>query len=103
MKKIIPFLFFLFPLLTNAQWQQLPGPEGGWVNCMERASFGILCGTYGGVYISSNEGASWTYMSSVGPLRILDLVTSNDTVVIFYNNYVMGNLTTGLFAMTSYD
>src|SRR5258707_14431885 len=47
------------PLL--AQWVQSYGPYGGFVNSLAVSDTNLYAGTYGGgVFLSTNNGASWT-------------------------------------------
>ncbi len=64
MKKIFTTLFliilFLVSFNTKAQWVQTNGPFGGSVRCFAVSGSNVFAGTYGGVFLSTNNGASWT-------------------------------------------
>jgi len=68
---------------SQAQWYRLPGPEGGRFNCIAEVGSEIWVGSYGGLYSSSNNGASWQKLSLVSGL-VGDIESFNDTVVISY-------------------
>lgn len=55
-------LLILFPVrLIHAQWIQTNGPYGGYVNVLTAGGSNLYAGTSGGgVFISTNSGASWT-------------------------------------------
>src|SRR5882762_6271969 len=61
MKNIFLSAILLFAFCyANAQWQQTGGPVGGVVNCLTVMGSNIYAGTNGGIYISNNNGTSWT-------------------------------------------
>jgi uncharacterized repeat protein (TIGR01451 family) len=62
MKKIHILLIALLCALniSNAQWQQTNGPNGGSINCLAVCGSNILAGTIQGAYVSSDNGFSWT-------------------------------------------
>ncbi|MBI4649124.1 MAG: T9SS type A sorting domain-containing protein [Bacteroidia bacterium] len=67
MKKQILLLlvFVLYSYLSFAQWQQINGPYGGIVNCLAISGSNIFAGNYlGGVFLSSDNGASWTAVNN---------------------------------------
>ena len=80
---------------TNAQWQQTNGPRGGLASCYASDDDEIYAGTnYGGLFRSTNEGASWTACNNgLTALNITALSTDNETVYI-------GNGTNGLYRST---
>ena len=80
---------------TNAQWQQANGPRGGLASCYASDDDEIYAGTnYGGLFRSTNEGASWTACNNgLTALNITALSTDNETVYI-------GNGTNGLYRST---
>ena len=46
--------------LSNAQWVQTSGPEGGQINCLAVNGTNLFAGTnVGGVFLSANNGTSW--------------------------------------------
>ncbi|MBU2636676.1 MAG: regulator, partial [Bacteroidetes bacterium] len=64
------FLFVVFCLFTttnplHAQWIQTNGPYGSYVNCFAVSGTNLFAGTYGGgVFLSTNNGTSWTGAST---------------------------------------
>ena len=59
------FFNFLIGLListsiTFAQWIQTNGPYGGVVQCIADAGTNLFAGTADGVFLSTNNGTSWT-------------------------------------------
>jgi hypothetical protein len=62
-------LFFALSLLyagiLNAQWVQTNGPYYGGVVCLAVSDTNIFAGAYrGGIFLSTNNGRSWTGASS---------------------------------------
>ena len=61
---LIVLLIFAFAK-TNAQWLQTGGPGGGDVRCFAVNGSTVCAGTdYGGVYLSTNNGSSWSGISN---------------------------------------
>ena len=59
------FLFVLLYLFTStnplhAQWIQTNGPYGGYVLTLAVSGTNLFAGTLGGVFLSTNDGTSWT-------------------------------------------
>ncbi len=82
------YLFFVFLILTqlgsNAQWTKLNSPEGCTSSGFVRTSLGILLGTYGGLYLSTDEAATWQLASILQNEHISSIVAYADTIVIAY-------------------
>ncbi|HTO34828.1 MAG TPA: hypothetical protein VLZ72_01200, partial [Flavobacterium sp.] len=81
------FTFILTVLIAtavaaNAQWQQTSGPEGGSVLSLAISGTNIFAGTYGGgVFLSSNNGSSWTEVNNGLPsTRVLSLAISGTNI-----------------------
>ena len=76
--KVFAVLSFLMTNLCYGQWMK-KCPEGGSVNCFVKNGTDLFAGTFGGVYKSSDNGATWTLSNS--GIDILDircmLVTSS--------------------------
>ena len=53
-----------FTVAVNAQWVQTNGPNGGTVNCFAISDTNIYAGTNGGVFLSTNNGTSWTAINT---------------------------------------
>ena len=72
MKTIFRFLLLLFLIFTNtislfAKWVQTNGPYGGSIKCFAVSGTNLFAGAsvgYGGVYLSTNNGTSWTPVNS---------------------------------------
>ena len=58
-------LWFGIPLHANAQWQQTNGPGGRQINALLADGPLMFAGTPGGVFLTTNGGASWS-PSSIG-------------------------------------
>jgi hypothetical protein len=56
--------FFAGTNPSNAQWVQTNGPYGGGVLCFATSGTNLFVGTYGGVFLSANNGTSWTAVNS---------------------------------------
>src|SRR3972149_6708789 len=62
---LICFMLSSFVFTAYAQWVQMNGPYGGEITCLEKIGTNIFTGTQnGGVYLSTNNGASWTPVNS---------------------------------------
>jgi hypothetical protein len=49
---------------VSAQWVSANGPNGGNIRCLAVSGGNIFAGTDGGVYLSTNNGTSWTAVNS---------------------------------------
>jgi hypothetical protein len=63
------FLFVVFCLFTptnslHAQWIQTNGPYGGFVYSYALSGTNLFAGTEGGVFLSTNNGTTWTAAST---------------------------------------
>ncbi|HQF29438.1 MAG TPA: hypothetical protein PLD36_12545, partial [Bacteroidia bacterium] len=99
MKRI--FLAILIHLLmlmnASAQWVQTNGPYGGDINCIEVSGSNIFAGTeFGGVYISANNGISWTAVNNGLPP-----VVAVRSLAVSGNNIFAGTLNSGIFLSTN--
>jgi hypothetical protein len=54
----------IFIYTANAQWVQANGPYGGRIQSLLVAGSNIFAGTGEGVYLSTNNGVSWTTVNS---------------------------------------
>lgn len=62
MHKILSFILFLFHFSVQLQaqnWESLPGPGGGMVRQFAVEGNDLYVLTTGGVYLSTNQGATW--------------------------------------------
>jgi len=51
--------------VTQAQWMQTNGPHGGYIYCFIVNGSNLFAGTDGkGVFISTNNGASWSEVNN---------------------------------------
>jgi photosystem II stability/assembly factor-like uncharacterized protein len=66
MKRIILFLALIvcFATTISAQWQPTTGIYGGNVYCSAANNSNIFIGTRSGVYLSTNNGATWAFASN---------------------------------------
>jgi len=68
MKRLLSF-FAIVVLLgaqsLQAQWIQTNGPYGGGIRCFAVDGFNLFAGTRdGGVFLSTNNGTSWTAVNT---------------------------------------
>ncbi len=49
---------------AHAQWVQTNGPYGGYINCFTVSGTNLFAGTSGGVFLSTNNGTSWTAVNN---------------------------------------
>jgi hypothetical protein len=59
-KKLLFFFVLFTTVAVNAQWVQTNGPYGGNVTCLAFKGTDLFAGISVGVYLSTNNGASWT-------------------------------------------
>ncbi len=66
MKKIRYLFWVVFFACTNlsAQWLQTNGPEGGAINCLATDNTNLFAGCSNGIFLSTNEGATWTAINN---------------------------------------
>ncbi len=65
MKRPILLLVVILSLnQSRAQWTQTNGPYGGNVRCFAISGANLFAGTSGGVFLSTNDGASWTAVNT---------------------------------------
>lgn len=70
MKNIFRFLFVVFCLFTgtnslHAQWVQVSGPYShGLVHCLAVCGTNVFAGTDDGVFLSTNNGTSWSAVNT---------------------------------------
>jgi hypothetical protein len=57
-------LMIFFAHISSAEWVQTKGPYGGRVISLAVSGGTIFAGTYGGVFLTANNGASWTEVNS---------------------------------------
>ena len=93
MKNIFRFLFVVFCLFTttnplHAQWIQTSGPPGGWVRSFAVSGANLFAGiTNGGVFLSTNNGTSWTAASAGLPsTSTVDALTASGTYLFAGTN-----------------
>ena len=62
MKKAITFFYLVVFIgyAVEAQWQKTNGPYGGDIYSLAKDGSNIFAGTANGVFLSSNDGNSWT-------------------------------------------
>jgi photosystem II stability/assembly factor-like uncharacterized protein len=97
MKKITLILALVayFATTLSAQWQPTTGIYGGDVFCSVASNANIFIGTRQGIYLSVNNGASWTFASNGLPtVEVFSLATDG-------NNIYAGTRNKGLFLSTN--
>ena len=80
---ILSFIFLLFTLRGNAQWQQI-GLNSSNVGSIVINGNNIFAGTYqDGIFLSSNNGGSWTAVNTglPNPIIIWSLAVKGDTIL----------------------
>lgn len=91
--------------IVFAQWQQTNGPEGGYINSLDKVANQIWASTMAGIYVSSDEGVSWVKLKHFNNC-CLDVLSFNDTVIVIYstNSYPNGSSNNyPLYSVTSFD
>ncbi len=59
------FLICMYKTPVSAQWTQSDGPYGGSAVCFAVSEANLYAGTeHGGVFLSTNNGASWTAVNN---------------------------------------
>lgn len=65
LQNVLVFAFLIFSRNAYSQWTQSSGPYGGSVWSVLSSGSTIYAGTFGGgIFMSNNDGASWTPLSS---------------------------------------
>ncbi len=68
MKNVIVFLLINFFILSQdqsqAQWVQTNGPCSGSVTSFAVSGTNLFAGIWGGVFLSTNNGTSWTAVNN---------------------------------------
>ena len=81
------FIVFIFTTAfphhtASAQWIQTNGPYGGLVQCLASDGTNIFAGTNsGGVYLSANNGQSWSAANSGLPIGSLGSIAINGSMI----------------------
>ena len=57
---VLFFLSLMHAGVAHAQWVQTNGPYGGMIQCLAVSGTNLFAGTDGGVFLSTNNGTSWT-------------------------------------------
>ncbi len=96
-------LLILNYTISNAQWTQTNGPEGGYFNSMEKVGNSIWAAMRSGIYTSQNDGASWTKLPFLND-ACLDIKCHGDTIVILCTSIPTLQVTTyDLYSRKSTD
>ena len=75
---------------TLAQWVQTNGPYGGYVYCFAVSGTNLFVGTTGGgVFLSTNNGTSWTAVNT-GLTNTVVLALAVSGTNLFAGNYYGG-------------
>jgi len=67
MKRLLSFFAIVVLLRAQnlqAQWIQTNGPYGGTIYCFAVNGSNLFAGTFGGVFLSTNNGTSWTAVNT---------------------------------------
>ena len=98
MKHLLSF-FAVVALLgaqsLRAQWIQTNGPYGGNIRCFAVNGSNLFAGTSGGVFLSTNNGASWVAVNT-GLAN-----TSINTLAVSGSNLLAGTFGGGVFLSTN--
>jgi hypothetical protein len=82
MKKIYILIIAIFiGNIANGQWQQTSGPGCGPINCFAGGGSTTFVGTNEGIYLSTNNGSSWTEVNNgLTSNSIISLAISGNTI-----------------------
>ncbi len=61
---LVLILIFINPIALFSQWVQTNGPHGGYVYTLAYNGTDLLAGTLSGIFLSTNNGTSWTSANS---------------------------------------
>jgi hypothetical protein len=64
---VIMGILLSFPQWSGAQWVQTGGPEGGIIHALAVSGTNLFAGTWNGVFLSRDNGKSWTAINSGWP------------------------------------
>jgi Secretion system C-terminal sorting domain len=100
MKYLVVFILLQFlgfyNSVSQAQWVQTTGPYKGIVTCFALSGTNIFAGTYGGVYLSTNNGTSWTQTNYGLPTMNSDLLA-----LAISGTYIFAGTFYGVFLSTN--
>ncbi|MCZ7557375.1 MAG: hypothetical protein M5R41_13325 [Bacteroidia bacterium] len=84
---LILFALLISPTATAQVWEQLETPSGGSIDALARSGNSIIAlQTFGGVYRSEDEGASWNFLTdALSTTAVFDMTSSPSGVL-----YVIG-------------
>lgn len=86
--------------VTGAQWTQTAGPEGATVRAFVISGTNVLAATDGGIFRSTNDGASWTPASNGLAGQFVSSLANNGTA-LFAGTYGANQLSgAGVFRST---
>jgi photosystem II stability/assembly factor-like uncharacterized protein len=89
-------ILFSFAQWSVAQWVRTSGPGGGVINTLAVSGINVFAGTDGsGVFLSTNNGKSWTLVNSGLPLH-----ADVDALVVSGTNLFAG-IGSGIFLSTN--
>ncbi len=76
---LLSIAFFCFDL--QAQWINCNGPYGGSIFALENNSELVIAGTYNGIFVSTNNGLSWTQRNfGIPQIPITSLLVKGNTI-----------------------
>jgi ligand-binding sensor domain-containing protein len=102
MKNIFRFLFVVFFVFTSAnplhaQWIQTNGPYGGSILTLAVSGTNVFAGTYGGVFISTDNGSTWTQVNT-------GLTNTDVNALVFCGtNVFAGTWGGGIFLLSGFN
>ncbi|MEO6191032.1 MAG: regulator, partial [Saprospiraceae bacterium] len=97
MKKLIVLMLILLSCAINsdAQWKQTNGPYGGNIYSLITIGTNLYAGTYGGVFLSTDNGISWNAINNGLTDISVRTLASNGT-------NIFAGTTNGVFISTNF-
>jgi photosystem II stability/assembly factor-like uncharacterized protein len=104
--KLIHFLviivtLFLLPCTVSGQWSQTSGPSGGRAHDVKKVNDEYWVASNFGIYVSSNEGGSWTIHPNFTNVYSNDLLISGDSIIVIYTTNLSDDA--DIFCKTSFN
>jgi photosystem II stability/assembly factor-like uncharacterized protein len=89
-------LYGVSSVAQQIQWQQTNGPFGGDIHCFCRHENTLFCGTNNGIYLSNDNGSSWS-LCGLEQLSVFALCQSGTIIVAGVHSKRYNDATTGIY------
>jgi photosystem II stability/assembly factor-like uncharacterized protein len=88
----LSILLFMLSQVSSAQWVQTSGPTGSSISVLAADGSNLFAGTnYGDLFLSTDEGANWTSITSAFPSYYVDSISKRNTGYRFSSLAINGS------------